>query len=691
MVWNTLLLLFQALLLAGYFYAWLWKAVPLKWAAWGQIGLIILCGIFALPLNVSAVEHVNTAAPWLSTVIYGLSVVSVPFLFLSTTVSLIQRLEVIHFPNKEPYSLYAFSNAGSLLGLLAYPLFLEPYYTTLEQVALWGMIALVWGVGFMILLSWTGFTKKADIELNTKMNAVDHPTFKQLGYWAFLAFIPSSLMHGVTFYITSDIAAFPMFWILPLGVFLLTYIIAFGGYHIKDLTQFSKMVRGLTVLVFIMMILRINATIENIILHLLIYFIIALYVHVILYNARPEKHHLESYYLAIAFGGVFGGIFHVIIAPIFFINWMWEYPLSLAVALLVGPMPVIYKNVTNRQITMVATFVTLAMVAFWVFKLQSVTFIIATLFLVYSLLFFRYRYVFPVSIMVCLALSVFNLNYVHTDRSFYGFYRVLDLPHTNARYLLHGSTTHGVQSLDNKRTGWSYYKPAYAAFEILDPTYSKLDVAMIGLGTGGMADFYGNVGHDFDIYEIDPTVVKISYETGLFTYLKQAEELGVNVNMILGDGRLNLKNSGKKYDIILLDAFSSDSVPIHMLTMEAMKLYTDHLKEGGAVLYNVSNRHFDFSPLLFKQAYELGLEPMHRFLDTDEDQLIYASNWFGVSADKNLVMSMKENYNWGNIETDRVEASPLWTDEKNSALKVLRALKREERIRNGEKSEDERG
>lgn len=677
MVWNTLLLLFQALLLAGYFYAWVWKAVPLKIAALGQVGLIALCGLFFLPLNVDAVEHVKAAAPWVSTVVYGVTVVGVPFLFLSTTVSMIQRLEVIHFPDKEPYSLYAFSNAGSLMGLLAYPLMFEPYYTTHEQVAMWGLGAFVWGAGFMVLLSWTGVSsKKSDVELNTEMNAVGHPTWKQLGYWALLAFIPSSLMHGVTFYITSDIAAFPMFWILPLGIFLLTYIVAFGGFKVKDWDIFSKSIRGLVLFVFFLMMTQKAASLGEIALHLLLYFFIALYVHALLYKARPEKHHLESYYLAIALGGVVGGIFHVIIAPLFFTNWMWEYPLSLAIALIVGPMPQVFKNVSQKKQIFIAVFIAFAMVASWYGGMQKPLAIIYILFFIYGVLFFGKRYLFPAVLTLSLIGVVLQYNYLHTDRSFYGFYRVYDHKAENVRYFSHGSTTHGIQSLDNKRTGWSYYKPAYAAFEILDPTYTQLDIAMIGLGTGGMVDFYGNVGRQVDVYEIDPTVYDIAYNTGLFTYLKNAEDLGVNINLKLGDGRLNLAESNKKYDVILLDAFSSDSVPIHMLTVEALKLYADSLKETGIVMYNVSNRHFDFTPLLFKQAYEIGLEPARRHLPSDREKLIYSSNWFAASHNKDLIMSMKENYEWESMEQDDVDAAPLWSDEKNSALKVMRALKK---------------
>ncbi len=675
MVWNTLLLLFQGLLLAGYFYAWVWKALPLKIAAIGQVVLLVLCAFVALPLNVDAVDHVKSSAPWLSTIIYGLSVVGLPFLFLSTTVSMVQRLEILHIKGKEPYSLYAFSNAGSLMGLLLYPLLLEPYFTLSQQINFWAIGASVWGMSFIALLAWTGFTKEVVMSAKEKVSAAVRPSWKELGYWALLAFIPSSLMHGVTFYITSDIAAFPMFWILPLGIFLLTYIIAFSGYQIKNLAKNAVLVRALVLVVFFCMILGVTSSLSTIAIHLVTYFIVALHVHVILYNARPEKHHLEIYYLSIAVGGVIGGVFHVLLAPLVFTNWMWEYPLSLAVALFVGPMPLIFKHIGRLKLYAPIPFAAILLGIAWAVGAQSGLGALLIFFIICCIITFPHRVLLSIVLMAGICLTVFQREYLHTDRSFYGFYRVFDLQKTNARYLQHGSTTHGIQSLDINRKGWSYYKPAYAAFDVLDPSYSQLNIAMIGLGTGGMADFYGNIGKAFDIYEIDPTVIDISRNSGLFTYLEQAESLGVNVSYTLGDGRLNLKNSNKKYDVILLDAFSSDAVPIHMLTIDAMKVYMEHLTEKGIVLYNVSNRHFDFSPLLFKQAYELGLYPAHHYLDTDLKQLIYASNWVGVSANKSLVMSMKENYEWGNVAPEVVESAPLWTDEKNSALKVLKALR----------------
>lgn len=672
MVWNTLLLLFQSLLLVGYFYAWGWKHLPLKIACVLQVAFLVVLALCALPLPIDTASEVNHLTPWRSTLLYGLSVVGLPFIFLSTTVSMVQRLKISVNPSSEPYHLYAFSNAGSFMGLFLYPLVLEPYLSVQEQVNVWSVGAIVWGMFFIVcLLKARNATTLQAGEGGEPPTA--KPTWKALSYFALLAFIPSSLMHGVTFFITTDIAAFPMFWVLPLGIFLLTYILAFAGVKIGRLQDTALISRVIIGFVLAYILIGKNASISMIGAHIMMYFLVAYHVHRILYEARPHKSHLEVYYLSIAVGGVLGGVFHVLIAPMLFKSMLWEYPLSLLLAVVVGPMPVLFKAETKKMHTLFAG--AMLMCLGLVFAIGLAERYVLSLFVLLAgcVLLMAHRYAFSVLCLACMVLSLSAGAYIYTDRSFYGYYRVFDNEKIAVRYMMHGSTIHGVESLTPGRKGWSYYKPASAAFELLDPTFTQLDVAMVGLGTGGMADFYGNTGRAFDFYEIDPAVVNIARDSGLFTYLKNASDLGVNLSYTIGDGRLNLSQSQKQYNIIVLDAFSSDAVPVHMLTLEAMQGYLARLKDGGIVLYNVSNRHFNFIPLLFKQAQKLGVRPLAINVETDFKELIYASQWVALVPNQELYDGMM-SYGWGPIEQEVVDAAPLWTDEKNSALKVLRAI-----------------
>ena len=622
-VWNTSLAFFQAALLAGYAYAHVLQRVRSVRAQALVHGAALLIAALALPLRVSELfgppssTHPNL---WLLGVLAAS--IGAPFAVLSATAPLVQAWHARTLgaqEGKEPYVLYAASNLGSLLALLAYPLIVEPGLTVHLQTSAW-----TWGyAAFGLLMASLAFlvSRAGDAPAHTaKVEAAAGPVrWKDRLTWIALAAIPSSLMLGVTTHITTDVASAPLLWVLPLALYLLTFIIAFQARPLipPDVTLIfqAAAVAGCAVL---MPFGSTNFLIQLFV-HLAAFFLTALMCHQALVARRPDPAHLTEFYLWMSFGGVVGGGFNAFLAPVLFDN-VWEYPVvlvlsclarpwggwkmdsSMAVTLLLGALAgsagvvasafvgprlggsVVLGGLTQHDLLDIGLKVCLATATISAFLVRS-----------RALAFFA-----AIAILsIAAAGAAERAPTTHTWRSFFG---VLTQSQTyvstlgRVNMLAHGTTLHGAQALDPSQAcrPLVYYAPPTPigqVFQALQREKPAIRIGAVGLGTGSVSA-YVRPADRLTFFEIDPLVVRVATDPTHFSYTTRCAKGAIDY--VIGDARLTVaKQPTDVFDVLLIDAFSSDAVPVHLLTVEAVRDYLTHLKPDGVLILHLSNRNLE--------------------------------------------------------------------------------------------------
>jgi spermidine synthase len=636
-VWNTCMVFYQGALLAGYLYAHLapkWLGVR-RQAAF-HLGLLVLI-LFTLPIGIF---HGWTPPPTANPVVWLLLLlllsVGLPFFVVSTTAPLLQTwfAHTGHTSAHDPYFLYGASNLGSLLALVAYPMLIEPYLRLHHQSWVWtgGYVLLIALVALCGVLLWQ---TSAPAGVAAGRRAAAPLNLSQRAWWVLLAFAPSSLLLGVTSYLSTDIAAVPLLWIIPLVLYLLTFVLVFAR---KPLIPHHSMVFAepflLIVLAVIFFIGLKGAVWQALPVHLLAFFCIAMVCHGELMHSRPSAHHLTEFYLWISVGGVLGGIFNALLAPILF-NSVVEYPLIIVVASLLRPSlnpPAARLKSPWWDIILPLFLAVLLVLLAWGFqmlplKLKAYVLLsIACLAggICYSFRFRPRRLAIGLGVVI-IAGGMFIVQperLLLQERNFFGVSKVTEDAAGRYHILTHGYTTHGAQSLDpaRRREPLTYYHrngPLGQVFAAFSGPKAKKELAIIGLGTGTIA-CYGQAGQRLSYYEIDPAIERIAREPRYFTYLADCP---AHVKVILGDARLSLRDApGSFYDMIVLDAFSSDAIPLHLVTREAMSLYLSKLKEGGILVFHISNRYLDLKPVLGNLARDAGLVALSNFDLKQSDQ-----------------------------------------------------------------------
>ena len=686
-VWNTCMVFFQSMLLAGYAYALLIsQRLSLRNQAIVHAVLLLVAGV-VLPFGLS--ERVLASLPtqnspilWLLTTLAV--TVGPPFLLLSATAPLLQRWfsHSTHKAARDPYFLYAVSNAGSMLALLGFPFLLEPIFAIRTQSA-------IWAVGYVVLVV---LIITCALLLNARRAtpdqidvAVAQPEIKietpQRFEWVLFAFVPSSLMLGVTTFIATDVASVPLIWIIPLALYLLTFIIAFGSKQIIKLPQTSILfVIALVVLgAFIILSPPISVWV-TITLHLLVFFLAALVSHQRLAQSRPHVSKLPEYYLWIAVGGVLGGIFNALLAPLIF-STPFEYPAAIILACLIRPVTAQEEKTKSLMRITFPVFIFVLTFAFaaTIPRLQLSGKLENGLVLLFPLLLcfvftFRRPFVFALSLAALMFASIPYTNAavqtLATERNFFGVWRVTTSRHEEFRRLYHGSTVHGVQMNDEARKcePTSYYHrtgPVGQVFDVYDSKPANLPVAATGLGSGTIGT-YSLPGQQWDFYDIDPAIVRIASEPSYFTYISNC--MKGSYQMILGDARLRLREApAGKYGLLIMDAFSSDSVPAHLLTTEAMDLYLSKLSGDGMIAFHISNRYLNLEPLLSGLSKRSGLSA---FIRKDQDRSLigkYPSVWVVMARNDAALGSIASDSRW-----TRVQGDIVWTDDFSNILSLLK-------------------
>ncbi len=687
-VWTTAMLFFQTVLIGGYLYAHLMnRYVAVKVQIGVHVGLVALA-LTALPLAVpdswtyDPGQPVVTQTLWL----YALGV-GLPFGVLSANAPLIQSwYRRSGGPSaNDPYFLYAASNLGSLVALLAFPLVAEPLFGV-------SAISIGWSVGFVILgpmLLLSGLAARgsaasahdAVVAPATQAGAEGGIRVNQLLLWAFLAFLPSSLMLCVTTKISTDLGSFPLVWVIPLALYLLTFVLVFSVKSPLTAARL-RLVLPLALLALIYFTFKPAGDLTAFAVMLAAYFIIGLAAHRLLFDARPDARHLTVYYLTMSVGGALGGVFNSIIAPVAF-DRLSEFPVTVAlcVVLLVAGRS---RNLPREIAIGLAMGFLLLVVMLDVVPLirdlevtQRVVVMLGLLSVGYLVL-YRQRLVPVVAAISLIGIwGVFGREVgVIYDRSFFGLHIINEVD--GLRLYSNGTTIHGAQRISEagtRPTPLYYYHPNGPLAQVLatDTAAKARSVGVVGLGVGAMA-CYIRTGQDWHFYEIDQKVVDIALDPKLFDFMTQC---GQGSQLHLGDARIVLQGqTDQKFDLLVIDAYSSDAIPVHLATREAVQLYMDRLSEDGILLFHISNRFYDLSLPLSGLAKELGLEARiwersaaeggagAKFTEGDVPSTVVA-----LARSTAALGEIGQDPRWVPLATPRI---PFWTDDHADLLSALR-------------------
>ncbi len=702
-VWNTTLLFYQAALLAGYAYA---HFAP-KWLGMRRQSVLhialLLLPLLVLPITVPpgwAPPIVHNPIPWLLaalTVMVGL-----PFFAVSTMSPLLQRWfsAGTHRHAGDPYFLYAASNAGSLLALVSYPVLVEPHLGLLQQSRWWAYGYVVLALLAVICAVWAWRLAPNSVATKIPMasvplgTSVERLTWKRRLRWIMLAFVPCSLMMSVTTYVTSEVAPIPLLWVIPLGIYLLTFILVFAR---RKLVPHRWMVRAFPFVVVILITMLARSTLKSgsleafawpVAVHFAGLFLVAMVCHGELANDRPSVTHLTEFFLWISVGGVLGGIFNALLAPLIFPTVI-EYPVTLLLACVlmsqrISPgttrkymwiwdiaRPVLLGLFTAGLIVVMEhgriSEPSLALI------LESVPPAVLCLFL------FRRSLQFALGVLAILVATTMALRpEIHTvlrARSFFGTYGVELMP--GAEYIhvfRHGTTMQGLQSLEPKarRVPLLYYTQAGPLGETIAalPIELKQRVAAVGLGVGAAAT-YAEPGQQWTFYEIDPEVQRIASDPKYFTYL---EDCRGRLKITLGDARLSLqKEVDSQFGFMILDAFSSDTIPLHLVTREAMALYMRKLTPNGVLAFHVTNRRLDLEPVFANLVKDAGLFALICIDPATLEEWNHTGKttswWIVVTRNENWLEHFAQSRRWRPLQAQAQVG--LWTDDFESVFSIF--------------------
>jgi SAM-dependent methyltransferase len=630
-VWSTCLVFYQTALLAGYFYA---RTLTRYASAWRQALIhivLVLAALWQLPIGPSARwRQVTTTHPMWDIFAMLSATLGLPFLLLSATSPLLQHW-LARAGDAMPYRFFALSNFASLAGLLAYPVFVEPSLDIGRQRVWWsgGFVAFALVCGAFALVARAAAPREEAAEEPEPL-----PIFRRL-YWFSLAACGAMLLLSVTNHITQNVAAVPLLWVLPLAVYLASFVFGFGANVYRRGLWLRLLACALGLLAY--SIYNIDAIDQALQISLPIFlgglFVCLMFCQGELFLSRPDAAGLTDFYLVIAAGGAVGAIFIGICAPYLF-EGIYELPFALfamAVVVLVStwgyyawPVRLLWVGVAG---CMAAVFVANVM--------------------------------------------AYHENSLLLVRNFYGSLRVVQAPHPGpeqTRTLFHGTIQHGAEFLtpDRQRSPTTYYGPdsgiGIALRECLPAAPRR--VGIVGLGAGTIAA-YGRTGDTFVFYELNPQVITIAKALFFFT-----RESAAHVEIVEGDARLSLEREREPFDLLALDAFSGDAIPVHLLTREALALYLKLLKPGGAIAFHVSNVYLDLAPVVRQLAEQAGYQAVEVKNHEDSDNRVLAADW--VLVTNNAAILENSAIRLHALPIERRDGLRPWTDGFNNLLEIVK-------------------
>ena len=685
-VWTTASMFFQFALLGGYLYAHIVsRSLTLRQQA--LIHLVLLGSVFVLlPVRLEAGSAADAAREPVSALLWLLAAgLGLPFFAVAATAPLLQRWfsHTRHADAKDPYFLYSASNLGSMLALVAYPVAIEPLLGVAQQTRVWayGYALLAALIAVCALAMWRHRHDDSP-ELAQSTEVAPAVGWINRVRWMLLAAAPSSLMLGVTQHITTEIAAVPLLWVIPLMLYMLTYVNVFAR---RPPIRHEWMLRAQPPLVILLVLVWIlNQYLVVFLVHLVAFFVTAMMCHGELARQRPHPARLTEFYLCIALGGALGGAFNAIAAPLMF-NSIIEYPLMIAIASMLRP-PVDGKKVPFGWRDLVWPLLLAAVCALVVMAgyrplEHGPVAIVVYLQVVGVVLYLAHTrpVAFGLTVLVMLLATplVHHQEQVLTrHRSFFGVHTVLKDPSGKYHLLLHGVTIHGAQytAPEKRRVLTSYFhrdNPLGQMFYALGKGDRFRRVAVVGLGAGTVA-CYRQPGQDWTFYEIDPVVVQLATDTRYFTFLS---ECAPESKIVIGDGRLSLAATpDAEFDLIIADAFSSDAIPVHMITREALALYFRKLRPGGIVMFQITNQYVELTPVLSDLAAAAGLtafKPGPRLMIPPDDRYEHMeSHWIAIARAPEHLKALETEEGWEPLP--REPRNRLWTDDYSNIVGALK-------------------
>lgn len=706
-VWNTAMVFFQGVLLLGYLYAHLSsKFLPLRAQILCHLtvlGVGLLFLPIALPINWAAPAHGAAQGLWLIAMM-GVAL-GAPFFALSANAPLLQRWFSYtgHRTAQDPYYLYAASNLGSILSLLAYPFVIEPALGLTSQSEIWQsiywvLISFIACAG-LVTLAWPRVAAK-DQSISSQETSQSIAISKKLG-WIGLAFVPSGFMLAVTTHLTTDVTPAPFLWIIPLTLYLLSFVVVFSSFADKVRNLLSVAAPIILIAVAVLAPLVSSIVILAWALHIGVFFVVCLVCHGELAKRRPPTDKLTEFYLIMSFGGVLGGIFTALLAPVLF-SGIWEYAILFILAsYITATFSDVKRALPYKKYGILILALVLSTIA--IFALNSVSksfndsfsimpaIVIAVTIIALIAYANRYQKVIFTLAISCVIMTVPILResvldekseIIFQDRSFFGVVSVKKLNHSlGVRHnFIHGSTVHNAQLRDDDLQTlpvlyFSLVGPYGDVTAAIRAKTKNPRFAVIGLGAGALA-CHKRDGEVWNFYEIDPLIAKVARNDKLFSFMNKCAP---DAPITIGDGRLSLvaeaESGAEKYDVIFLDAFSSDSIPGHLITREAMMVYRERLNPGGIIMVHTSNRYLDVSSVAIAAAQTLNLDwraiPF-RPTEEQEEQLLAFGADAVVIGDKEVIEAAAD----GRPLWVKKPANPIvrpWTDDYSNILAAMKA------------------
>jgi hypothetical protein len=686
-VWNSAMVVFQLLLLGGYLYSHAIAHQPMRRQIVLHLALLVAAAL-TLPI---ALYPLPSAAPgWEALWVPALFLLSIGpvFFMLSSQASLMQRWFAASPEAGDPYVLYGASNLGSFGGLIAYPLIFEPTMPLATQSHLWsaGFVALIAMVGFAGWSRWHASSDFAEyVAPDEEEREAPEVTPGLMALWLALAAVPSGLMLSTTTLLTTDIMAAPMLWVIPLGLYLLSFSVAFSeegtlAGHLSAVAPITLLFVGALALSPAG-----QASMEIAIAMAALLFLVAVALHKRLFDLRPDPRHLTLFYLMTALGGAIGGVFCALIAPLVF-DWIYEHAILLiAAAMLLRPLelPVVTPLLKRRDWrSAVLAACALVLTAWLAYELSQAAVygmnvrvagfigLIACIGLVVAS-----RRALYVPVLAMLMLGHLGWSTIRSSldgdraRSYFGAYHIENSPSGALRYLTHGTTLHGQQFTDpaQKDDPTSYYGTTSGIGIALQQAPEDARVGIVGLGVGTLA-CYRKPAQQWVFYEIDRQVVRFS-EKGEFSFLSDCTP---DARIVIGDARIALDRAAHdSLDLLAIDAFSSDAIPVHLLTQEAFDIYGDALAGDGLLLVHVSNRYLDLAPMVAALAKK---GRWHGAMRTDTDNLAAGTTpslWIALTRDRDAYNRLveAEGPSWAQLPP---ASHQPWTDDNASILPLIR-------------------
>jgi hypothetical protein len=622
-VWTTCMLFFQVVLLLGYLYA---NCLIRYLRVRTQIALhavVLLASVAILPVKASVTGKLAGAENPVLSILALLTVsIGLPYFVLSTTGPLLQAWYAGRLAARSPYRLFALSNLASLAALLAYPLSIEPAFSVSRQLLAWSAAY----VGFALFAGASALRSRQSQMPDEQEGAAADTN--QLLLWVALAACASTLWLAVANHLSQEVAAIPFLWVLPLGIYLLSFILCFdrGGWYRPLVYRWILPVAWIAVSVRLALQGKIGGFQWEIALLSAALFVCCMFCHGELAQRKPEpRHGLTLFYLMIAIGGALGGVFVGFIAPHIFSSYL-ELPVGIAACIILG-LALVYGFASPRHLARLVLVSVLAFVA--ATQLRS------------------------------------NGQTLLRIRNFYGTLQVIDTGSglTAVRAFYSGTILHGMKFLapERSRLPTTYFGPQSGVGLALAASHRR--VGVLGLGVGTLAA-YGRPGDEFRFYEINPAVIQAA--SAQFSFLRDS---GARISVVAGDGRLMLEREApQNFDVLVLDAFSGDSIPVHLLTTQALELYFRHLRPGGILAINVTNKYLDLPAVVQALAEEMHKHVLLIPSAADRTNAIYQADW-AILADRQEALSALQQFSRPAKASRSVRP---WTDDYSNLFQILK-------------------